>query len=635
MASRVAPANPARALGRRVIDLPASAVRRAGSHRWTAPLTLALVLFIGALVLLRDLDRGWVPHDEGALGQAAERVLHGEVPHRDFDDPYSGLLTYLNAAAFRVAGISVNTLRWPLFACSLLWLAAVFSVARRFAPPAGAALAALTCLVLSVPNYRAPMPSWYLLFLATFGMLAVIRWHESGSAHWIIAAGICSGLAVLLKLTGIVQLVGCALALWSTTPQPASGGPVSTSLRRLRVVTLVALGSGLVLLAMLALSAGERTAWRLVPPFALLAWTLAFREWTSGGGTAGMRLRVLARVLGPYVIGVAIPLAGFTVFFATESAGRDLFIGTFVTPWRRLNGAQFLPPAPRGLLWSLPLIFILWPWREDRMAAVARGIGIVWFGTIVLASARDPRWYLAGWYVVWSLPLLVAASLALPTLFPRNVSINTSRRDMARSIAIIAVSGMLVEFPFAAPIYTLYVVPLSFLGIFAAVQEWGKVTGRALLLAGAFFLAFAVLRLNPGTVHSLGVRYLNGPDSVRLDLPRAQLRVEAEDAGDVRALVRTISRLDAHRVLWAGPDAPEAYFLTGRLNHTRTLFEFLDRTPESALDIPVRALAIGASVVVIKRRPEFSPAPSPRAIAAVHQAYPQCEELTNYLVCWR
>ena len=30
------------------------------------------------------IDRGWIPHDEGLLGQAAVRVLTGELPHRDF-----------------------------------------------------------------------------------------------------------------------------------------------------------------------------------------------------------------------------------------------------------------------------------------------------------------------------------------------------------------------------------------------------------------------------------------------------------------------------------------------------------------------------------------------------------------------
>ncbi|MHB1068635.1 MAG: hypothetical protein ACYC1W_02105 [Gemmatimonadaceae bacterium] len=509
------------------------------------------------------------------------------------------------------------------------------AVARRFASPAGAALTALTCFGLAVPNYRAPMPSWYLLFLATFGMLAVLHWHESGRRRWIIAAGIFSGIAVLVKVTGIVQLVGCALALWSASPPAADRGPATATLWRLRVVTTAGLGCGLALLALMALRSGEHMAWRLVPPFALLVWTLAYREWTSGGGTAAERLSVLTRVLRPYAIGVAIPLIIFSVFFTIESAGTDLLVGTFITPWRRLSAAVFSPPSPRGLLWSLPLLFLLWPQRNERMAAAASGVGIVWFGAIVLASARDPRWYQVGWSTVWSLPLLAAACLALPTFLPRALDSRTPRRDMARSVGIIAVSQMLIEFPFAAPVYTLYVVPLSVLAILAAVQDWNRAPRRAVVVAGIFLLAFAGLRLNPGTIHSLGLWYQTGPDSVMLNVPRARLRVEAKHASDVSALVSTIDRIGAGRTLWAGPDAPEVYFLTGKPNRTRILFEFLDRVPYTSLDIPARALAIGASVVVIKRRPDFSPAPSLRSLAAVRREFPQCEDLIAYLVCWR
>jgi hypothetical protein len=58
-----------------------------------------------------NLHEGWVPHDEGTLGQSAERVLHGETPHRDFDDPYAGGLAYIDAAIFKFFGINLFSLR--------------------------------------------------------------------------------------------------------------------------------------------------------------------------------------------------------------------------------------------------------------------------------------------------------------------------------------------------------------------------------------------------------------------------------------------------------------------------------------------------------------------------------------------
>ena len=48
-----------------------------------------------------------------ALG--AERFLSGEMPHRDYDEAYSGGLTLLHAIAFRIFGTNLVSLRLVLF----------------------------------------------------------------------------------------------------------------------------------------------------------------------------------------------------------------------------------------------------------------------------------------------------------------------------------------------------------------------------------------------------------------------------------------------------------------------------------------------------------------------------------------
>jgi hypothetical protein len=60
---------------------------------------LVAVWAISGLYVANGMLRGWVPHDEGRLGQSAERILVGELPHRDFDDPYTGGLSYLRVRA--------------------------------------------------------------------------------------------------------------------------------------------------------------------------------------------------------------------------------------------------------------------------------------------------------------------------------------------------------------------------------------------------------------------------------------------------------------------------------------------------------------------------------------------------------
>jgi hypothetical protein len=106
--------------------------------RWSTGLFL-LVWLLSALYLGANLNRGWVDHDEGTLGQSAERVLNGELPHRDFDDPYTGGLAYIDAHIFRLFGINLLSLRLLLFGVFLAWVPAVYAIAREFLTPLPAA----------------------------------------------------------------------------------------------------------------------------------------------------------------------------------------------------------------------------------------------------------------------------------------------------------------------------------------------------------------------------------------------------------------------------------------------------------------------------------------------------------------
>src|SRR5207249_2857844 len=121
--------------------------RSAKTH--TVLVLIVMTLSIGYMAT--HLKRGWVPHDEGTLGLSAERVLHGELPHRDFDD-YTGGLTFVHALAFRGLGINSGSMRIVLFAFSMLWVPAVFYVASRFVSIYSAGAVTLVAVAWSVPN---------------------------------------------------------------------------------------------------------------------------------------------------------------------------------------------------------------------------------------------------------------------------------------------------------------------------------------------------------------------------------------------------------------------------------------------------------------------------------------------------
>src|SRR5437870_10302493 len=173
-------------------------------------LVLLIVWAISASYMASHLKRVWVPHDEGTLGLSAERVLHGELPHRDFDD-YTGGLTFVHALAFRGLGINSGSMRIVLFAFSMLWVPAVFYVASRFVSIYSAGAVTLVAVAWSVPNYPAPMPSWYNLFFATFGIATLLRYLEQEKSRWLFLAGFFAGLSTLAKITAAYFVVGVLL----------------------------------------------------------------------------------------------------------------------------------------------------------------------------------------------------------------------------------------------------------------------------------------------------------------------------------------------------------------------------------------------------------------------------------------
>ena len=115
-------------------------------------LVLVAVLGLSATYLIKFAYRGWIPYDEGYIALSAERVLNGEVPHRDYDEGYTGGLTYLHALGFKLLGMRLTSLRLVLFVFALAFASSLYFIALRAATPVVAALASMLCLAWSLPN---------------------------------------------------------------------------------------------------------------------------------------------------------------------------------------------------------------------------------------------------------------------------------------------------------------------------------------------------------------------------------------------------------------------------------------------------------------------------------------------------
>ncbi len=592
---------------------------------------------MAAAYAVSRLDTGWFPVDAGTLGHAAERVLRGELPHRDFADVYTGGLAVFDALAFRALGVSVMSMRWAAFAVFLAWVPAFWYVALRLSGPWVAALATLLASTWTLPVYAEGMPSWFNLWLATFGVAALARYCERPRAVWLVLAGAAGGLSVLVKVVGLYYLGAgflFLLLLEARTHDHAITGRATRD-RGYRValgVVLALLSLSVAWLVLRGMGARHVFIYGAAPLAGVLAYGPLVRS--PSGESSGRRVRALLGLLIPYALGALAPVLAFALPYLLSGALGDLAEGVFHLPSRRLDAVRMIGPAGQWyhMLPAVGLVTLLvrppdWGSRLGRGVALAALMALV---LAIAASAHDTAYVLTFRAMLWLPPLagVVAAVLVL-------------RKDPMRAPMLTLVLGAfglasLVQVPFAAPVYFFYSAPLLVLVGIGAVGLGPGVRQRWLQATLAGLLVFTVLRLNSGFSLDLGFRFRPGVHSERLVLQRAMgLRVSAEDKEDYEALVELVDSLDPGPTIYAGPDSPEVYFLTGRINPTPTLYELLaDDEGEGAADL-MRALeSENVRLIVVRPVPLFSSPLDTGLITELERRYPSARQIGRFLVAW-
>jgi hypothetical protein len=328
------------------IELPQGVPERLSTPGVSAPpakpsssiwLWLVVVLLLSGLYMARELKRGWVPADEGILAESADRVLRGELPHHDYREAYTGGLSYLNAAAFRLFGTNLASMRYMLLLFFLAWVPAVYYVASRFVSPLVASAVTLLAVAWGPPNYAAAMPSWYNLFFATFGLAALLRYTEARSGRWLLVAGLCGGISFLFKLLGLYFVAGALLFLLFREQMAPSAAPADrreSLWYRGFLLTSVLLYEALVfgLLRQLANAATYLYYW--VPNLAVGA-AIVWQEFHAVPNRS-RRFSFFLREFALFGIGVAAPIAVFLIPYCLTGSLSPLVRDLVTIPGRQV-----------------------------------------------------------------------------------------------------------------------------------------------------------------------------------------------------------------------------------------------------------------------------------------------------------
>ncbi len=228
-------------------------------------------------------------------------------------------------------------------------------------------------------------------------------------------------------------------------------------------------------------------------------------------------------------------------------------------------------------------------------------------GMMLVAAARFTFFYRVVWHSVAPL-ILMTVLFGAALLSSSGAVAGLSALRQQQMILLLAMTAMcnLVQFRFAAPIYFSYVAPLVALTLSAVVTTRRGLPGLLLGSLVVFYTAFAVLVFALGFINVMGHRYYApDPQTQPLTLARAGgLRADPDEAREYERLIPCVREHAGGAYMYAAPDAPEVYFLSGI--RTRTLFEFLD-DPEGQRERVLGALAAhGVKVIAILSEPQFS-----------------------------
>jgi hypothetical protein len=495
-------------------------------QRRTTVVVFIVVVSINALLLWGFHDRYWYPVDEGVYAHLAERLLAGEVLHVDIVDFHPGYGDFLNAAAFRMFGTDLVSLRYPLIAGALLQSLFVFALLQRRSLLL-AACAAVASIALGVIHFLNPTPHWYALF----GTCCLVYWMNAAPrVDWIRLVGtgfIVGAITLFHQLLGV--LVGTGVLVVALQGQ---SGEAHGRHRLAGQLLLVFVLIGLVVYLM------RSPAMEFSGVLLFACWPLAILLRSVG------RMRTAnadaCRVVLLLASGALLSSVPLLVYCAAHSSWRDtltdsvfaaLSLGVRSTEAQSWYGLLALAGLFQALTPSTPIEFVNGVfWAVLPLLAAINGV-------LILTAAQDRHTEMN------ALPIL-SAFYAVSSLYMQNA------------------------------IYLFFSAGMSL----AAILWWLSTQPRMARLLGAcaatILSAIAVLfhAGQPATRGNLellrGVNVLSGRTTAPLD--RASFRLDAVEQSSYPALVNVIeTNVAPGTPIFAVPNDATLYFLSRRPNPFR------------------------------------------------------------------
>jgi hypothetical protein len=599
---------------------------------------LATVLVVAGIYVGFRIGRGWVPADDGTLSQSALRVTQGQLPHSDFGEVYTGALSFIHALAFRAFGVNLMSLRICVFLFFLSWIPAVYYIAQRFISPISAGFITLLAVAWSYPNYPAAMPSWYNLFFATFGAAAMLRYLDVRTRRWLVIAGVCGGISILIKVIGAYYIAGMLLFLAfleqsesqsdSYSRSAKAQSPTSWSYRLFSVGALLLFLSTVLLVLRKKLGAAE--LYQFVLPSAAVVSLILLGERGVRVGT-GQRFRTIFRLAVPFLCGLAAPIIVFLIPYARSGGVASFLRGVTSSAVNRAAGLGVIRPlGAEKLLYVLPLVAVLAAgmyWDEFQGKAIGTALALGALALVVRAAYSFDFLYGIWCSAAVLTPVVVLAGVVLVWFRSHPDARTKGERQQVALLVSLAATCNLTQYPFAAAIYLSYMVPLTLLALVAIVAT-GKIRRGTYALASAvgMYLVFGVVSLIPLCIYE--ITWMVGAMQT-MESPRAG-GLKIEEAAFFDNLAYFLHEHSPNGLMLAVNDCPELYFLSD----LKSVWH--DDTGASPDDILKAIQNDDLNLVVINDAPYFpGAAMRPDVKAEVARRFPHTTRFGIFQVFWK
>jgi len=347
---------------------------------------------------------------------------------------------------------------------------------------------------------------------------------------------------------------------------------------------------------------------------------------------SGQRFRMLFGVMVPFLCGLTSPIAVFLIPYARSGAVSQFFSGVTSRAISLVSGMAVMRPVSAVEIgWVLPLVAVLaaamfWDQFQGKAVGLALALGAM---VIAVRSAYSFEIATRIWYSVAVLTPVTVLLGAILVWVRRKTGASTKlQRQQVVLLISLAATCSLVQYPFPAPIYLSYMVPLTLLALVAIVAT-GKAQRGIYPLASmvGLYLVFGVVTLVPLNIYEIasmvGPMYtMHGPRTGGLKI---------QEAAFFDQLAVFLREHSPNGLMYAGNDCPELYFLSGLKNVTKD-----DGGSATTEEVLKAVQSNDLKLVVINEAPFFPVGRMNQEVRAeVMQRFPHSAQIGIFHVFWR